>query len=90
MSRDTAVARATSNTQLKWWQSTIQTAVGWRASWPGSTSGARSAAHAETLAAGIPDARLHLLETGHSPMYEAAEELAKIVAEMETAAAARP
>ncbi|MGP3776019.1 alpha/beta fold hydrolase [Streptomyces sp. SDT5-1] len=38
---------------------------------------------AESMAAAIPDARLHLLDAGHSPMYETPAEVATAIGELE-------
>jgi pimeloyl-ACP methyl ester carboxylesterase len=43
---------------------------------------ARPVEHAQRLAGGIPGARLHVLPTGHSPVYEAPEAVAALLAEL--------
>lgn len=43
---------------------------------------ARPVEHAQRLADGIPGARLHVLPTGHSPVYEAPDAVAALLAEL--------
>jgi 3-oxoadipate enol-lactonase len=45
----------------------------------GSADGVRPLQHAEELAQGISNARLEILEAGHSPMYECPSEVARLV-----------
>jgi pimeloyl-ACP methyl ester carboxylesterase len=54
----------------------------------GRKDAARPVRDAEELAAGLPDARLLLTDTGHSPMWEAPDEVAEAVATLIRRAAA--